>query len=539
MTNPAHKQKLCQGQESWNAWRAENPAIIPDLCGLTLPLNSRNFISAGNTSIDLSWAQMDGADLRFTMLTAAKLNNASLAGADFTSARLTGADFRCADLTAVTFKAADVEGARFDGAILRGASLAGARNLTQEQISLAIGNKRTLLPDGLTVPPDWLAAEGEESARPEPAQAPARPRKLPDLYAVLGLTPAATAQQIQDAYRSMAKALHPDRHPGNHSIGDAFKCASSAAEILLDPRQRQLYDRRELDVHGNRLPESIAQEAAGRRHGVFAIAFLIGLMALPLTYLAVVWSQSLAHREIAGSISKEPAERTVEKLSQALQEEKGLTAPAQTDTPLRLEPVDEKPLKPELDDSPASPGVRKVPVALESPENPDAVTPPAAEMPATRATEEAPAPSPVETPAPDPSGPLTSIPVVSPAAPARESEAPAGVNAPEVAAIVPDRAETSSAAVEEAHGKPGRAEEEALMKKGMYLLKGGNVNAARLCFENLAMRGSADGAFAMGQSYDPIVLETLGIAGGVEADATKSKEWHNKAVKLRAYSNAP
>jgi TPR repeat protein len=75
------------------------------------------------------------------------------------------------------------------------------------------------------------------------------------------------------------------------------------------------------------------------------------------------------------------------------------------------------------------------------------------------------------------------------------------------------------------------AEEEALLKKGALLLKNGDVSAARLNFENLALRGSSKGAFALAQSYDPAVLHSMEIAG-LRPDMAKAKEWYTKAAAL-------
>jgi hypothetical protein len=75
------------------------------------------------------------------------------------------------------------------------------------------------------------------------------------------------------------------------------------------------------------------------------------------------------------------------------------------------------------------------------------------------------------------------------------------------------------------------AEEEVLLKKGALLLKNGDVSAARLCFENLALRGSAKGAYALAQSFDPAVLRSMKIAG-LRPDLTKAKEWYAKASAL-------
>jgi uncharacterized protein YjbI with pentapeptide repeats len=51
-----------------------------------------------------------------------------------------------ADATNAIFREADFAGARLDGTILRGADLSGAKNLTAEQLALAIIDDHTVLP---------------------------------------------------------------------------------------------------------------------------------------------------------------------------------------------------------------------------------------------------------------------------------------------------------------------------------------------------------------------------------------------------------
>ena len=60
-----------------------------------------------------------------------------------------------------------------------------------------------------------------------------------DLYATLGLQKTATAAEIQEAYRELAKALHPDRNPR----GSALMAEVNAAyQVLKDPAKRRRYD---------------------------------------------------------------------------------------------------------------------------------------------------------------------------------------------------------------------------------------------------------------------------------------------------------
>ena len=75
-----------------------------------------------------------GAFVRRTDLSGASLRGANLAGADAANAIFRGADFA---------------GASLRGTILRGADLSGAKNLTVEQLSEAVIDGQTILPDYL------------------------------------------------------------------------------------------------------------------------------------------------------------------------------------------------------------------------------------------------------------------------------------------------------------------------------------------------------------------------------------------------------
>jgi curved DNA-binding protein len=66
--------------------------------------------------------------------------------------------------------------------------------------------------------------------------------KEKDLYAALGLTRSASADDIKKAYRKLARKHHPDVNPGNKRSEERFKEISEANDILSDPEKRKLYD---------------------------------------------------------------------------------------------------------------------------------------------------------------------------------------------------------------------------------------------------------------------------------------------------------
>ena len=86
-----------------------------------------------------------------------------------------------------------------------------------------------------------------------------------DLYATLGVSRSATADEIRRIYKRKVKELHPDLHPGDAGKADAFKRVSAAYEILGDEERRRQYDRGEIDDQG--APRGFAGSGGARPGG--------------------------------------------------------------------------------------------------------------------------------------------------------------------------------------------------------------------------------------------------------------------------------
>jgi hypothetical protein len=95
MASEEHLKLLQQGVDVWNAWRAKNPSILPNLGGMVFRnanLSRVNLLGANLRAVNLSGADLSGADLRRTNLSGANLRGADLVGANLLGANLSGAN---------------------------------------------------------------------------------------------------------------------------------------------------------------------------------------------------------------------------------------------------------------------------------------------------------------------------------------------------------------------------------------------------------------------------------------------------------------
>ena len=75
-----------------------------------------------------------------------------------------------------------------------------------------------------------------------------------DPYTTLGVKKDATQDELQKAYRRLAKKLHPDLNPGNKGAEEKFKEVAAAYDLLSDPDKRARFDRGEVDASGAERP---------------------------------------------------------------------------------------------------------------------------------------------------------------------------------------------------------------------------------------------------------------------------------------------
>jgi len=75
-----------------------------------------------------------------------------------------------------------------------------------------------------------------------------------DPYEILGVAPTASADDIQKAYRKLAKKLHPDLNPGNAEAEEKFKEIAGAYGLVGDAEKRKRFDNGEIDAAGAERP---------------------------------------------------------------------------------------------------------------------------------------------------------------------------------------------------------------------------------------------------------------------------------------------
>lgn len=86
-----------------------------------------------------------------------------------------------------------------------------------------------------------------------------------DYYEILGTKKTATEEEIKNAYRKLARKLHPDLNPNDKDANKKFQQLNEANEVLSDPVKRKKYDQYGKDWQYSDQYEQARQ--SGRRNG--------------------------------------------------------------------------------------------------------------------------------------------------------------------------------------------------------------------------------------------------------------------------------
>jgi hypothetical protein len=123
---------------------------------------------------------------------------------------------------------------------------------------------------------------------------------------------------------------------------------------------------------------------------------------------------------------------------------------------------------------------------------------------------------------------------LAPVAPGGAANPVTSVDAAQRPALLPTPPQTVSPTV--APRLPVAAEDASLiaakMRVGVELMTYGEVTAARTMFQRVAEAGDAAGAFALAETYDPLVLGGLRLRERIMPDAALARTWYERARDL-------
>jgi DnaJ-class molecular chaperone len=88
-----------------------------------------------------------------------------------------------------------------------------------------------------------------------------------DPYDVLGVSKSASAAEIKNAFRKLAKKLHPDANKHDPRAASRFSELNAAYEILGEDKKRKAYDRGEIDAEGKPRSRGFEGFSRGRSGG--------------------------------------------------------------------------------------------------------------------------------------------------------------------------------------------------------------------------------------------------------------------------------
>jgi hypothetical protein len=106
-----------------------------------------------------------------------------------------------------------------------------------------------------------------------------------------------------------------------------------------------------------------------------------------------------------------------------------------------------------------------------------------------------------------------------------------GADSRSTPANLPDKAASVPQPASPARQTRSAEQENDSLARGATLMRNGDIAAARLLYEDLAISGSAKGARALAETFDPVYLKSVFVAG-LQPNLEKARIWYERAAEL-------
>jgi hypothetical protein len=366
--------------------------------------------------------------------------------------------------------------------------------------------------------------------------------QMRDPYDILGMPRTATAEEIKKRFRYLAKELHPDANKGDPEAADRFVELNAARAILENEDKRRAFDRGEIDARGNpsRRRRGISYRSSRRpRSGIHHIAIRVAVAALILAatptliigHLAMQGAFNTSTNSTLSGLGVDEAQANAE--PHLIFQHSVSRAPDGT-FPLGVQVSGSfAGMTLEIGGVPEgmtiSPGramgtgrwriaandigsaIIHPPLGFDGPANLDIEL---------RRTDDTVA-----------DHRFLHVKWASSPAVADRAEPPTGAPA-----VSNPRAgkKAAHAVSQQTVARVDREQLDFLVKRGVGLITEGDIAAARVLLQRAAELRDARAAFALGATYDPIMLTML-QARGVTADARVALDWYKKASEFGSH----
>jgi len=325
------------------------------------------------------------------------------------------------------------------------------------------------------------------------------------VYDMLGVAPDADDQAIGTAFRNCAKVYHPDVRAGDQAAEEQFKLITAAHALVKSPERRAAYDRH-LRLRRQQLRRQWKITVVGCTISAVISAGVVGI-GVP-RFVKFPSGRSSVDQSLPTQSPTYQIAPTVGMATAGPRRDVRASTRTATDTAVNALSTAGRAPAPACADFVGTRWI-ETKSAISSELGHVAVQALRAAMTARGA-------------AAAPAAPVRTVP--------GGTSALAAANGPEEISALPRDLSTCLAARSAERRLPA-AELAGLRRRGKEFIANGVVAAARLVFQRAAEACDTDAAFALGATYDPIMLQKLGTRT-LTPDIATARAWYERAKKL-------